>query len=78
MLLAKIRKHSILCPELQADVYSYGVVLWEMLTAELPWTGLNAMQVSPRVLARTPYPIAWLAIASSQTAWLRACRREYL
>ena len=30
----------------KADVYSYGVVLWEMLTAQLPWADLNTMQVS--------------------------------
>lgn len=32
----------------KADVYSYGVVLWEMLTAQLPWADLNTMQVSRR------------------------------
>ncbi|XP_024983240.1 protein kinase C alpha type-like [Cynara cardunculus var. scolymus] len=29
----------------KSDVYSYGVVLWELTTQKIPWDNLNAMQV---------------------------------
>ena len=29
--------------------YSYGVVLWEVLTGQQPWAGMHAMQVRPAV-----------------------------
>ncbi|KAJ6806175.1 putative serine/threonine-protein kinase [Iris pallida] len=29
----------------KADVYSYGVILWELVTEKIPWENLNSMQV---------------------------------
>lgn len=36
------------------DVYSYSIVLWELLTDEIPFAGLEGMQV------------AWLVVAKNQ------------
>lgn len=29
----------------KADVYSFGIIMWELATEQVPWDGLNAMQV---------------------------------
>ncbi|CAH1442334.1 unnamed protein product [Lactuca virosa] len=33
----------------RSDIYSYGVVLWEITTEKIPWDGLNSMQVMEAV-----------------------------
>ena len=35
----------------RADVYSFGVCMWEVLTGSVPWEGLHAMQVQPSSIA---------------------------
>ena len=33
------------CSTFRCDVYSFGVILWELCTLQQPWGGMNAMQV---------------------------------
>lgn len=33
----------------KTDVFSYGVVLWELLTRKVPWEGLSNIQIIARV-----------------------------
>ena len=43
----------------RTDVYAYAIMIWEVLTGEFPWAGLNAMQIGMQVMvkkARPPVP----------------------
>jgi len=52
----------------KADVYSFGIVLWEMATREVPYDGLNPMQVGMKVLLEDIRPLLpSYVLASFQT-----------
>jgi serine/threonine protein kinase len=38
----------------KADVYSYGVVLWELITREEPFKGMHPMQVGRICIFKVP------------------------
>ncbi|ELR15122.1 protein kinase domain containing protein, partial [Acanthamoeba castellanii str. Neff] len=40
----------------KADVYSYGVVIWEVLTRQAPWQGMQPMQIAYGVVHQSMRP----------------------
>ena len=46
-IMLKFLKPSVVTGRLSksADVYAFGVLLWEMYTGDRPWSGLGQMQI---------------------------------
>ena len=44
--LSRVSENNLKCGLMcRCDVYSYGVILWELSTMQQPWGGMNPMQV---------------------------------
>jgi serine/threonine protein kinase len=52
----------------KADVYSYGVVVWEVLTRQAPWQGMQPMQIAYGVVHQV-----WLGSPSSASSFFFCC-----
>jgi serine/threonine protein kinase len=46
--------------DLRTDIYSFGVVLYEMFSGVLPCVGSNPREILAKVVSDTPAPLSWL------------------
>ncbi|GLI66130.1 hypothetical protein VaNZ11_009860 [Volvox africanus] len=56
-----------------ADVYAFGITLWELATGERPYKGLNAARILHRVLLNGDRPIMPLWLSPSYTRLVTSC-----
>ena len=40
----------------KTDVYAFALVIWEVLTGDVPWAGLNQIQIAMQILAKAARP----------------------
>jgi serine/threonine protein kinase len=57
----------------KVDVYSYAIVLWEMLVKHSPYVGLDAGQVAVQVLQENLRPVFPAGISDAVTGLIDAC-----
>ncbi|CAM9793287.1 unnamed protein product, partial [Sphacelaria rigidula] len=59
-----------------SDVYSFGMVVWEVLTRELPWCGeARGQDIYRRVVIKGDRPEIPVRVANDISAVVRACWR---
>ena len=57
----------------KCDVYSYGILLWEILTGEVPFRGLTQMQVASDVVGNSHRPVIPNVAPPKITKMIKLC-----
>jgi serine/threonine protein kinase len=60
----------------KADVYSFGIVMYELYAAEAPWAGLTAIEAAARVIGGSSHRIAPQAPAVIAAAMVGCMRQD--
>ncbi|CAN0384534.1 unnamed protein product, partial [Discosporangium mesarthrocarpum] len=63
-------------PTPKADVYSFGLILWEMLTLKRPFEGLNRKEFVNAVIKRGRRPVLHKEWTEELKSLLRKCWSE--
>ena len=57
----------------ETDVYAYALVIWEVLTGDIPWRGLNPMQVGMQILNKQARPAVPEGAPADLVALMQRC-----
>ena len=60
----------------ESDVYSFGIVSWEIASRQMPWAGVNARSIFRRVVLTGDRPEMPNDVSADIEVIIRSCWRE--
>ena len=57
----------------ETDLYAYALVIWEVLTGDIPWRGLNPVQVAMQILTKQARPAVPEGAPADLIALMQRC-----